>query len=113
MKNIFDDLYQARKTLREIKILRKLSRIPNNLFTTNLLDIILPIEVEEQLNKLEENKYGDETGYDKKPTDVEMTPSLSDNFQIADDSEKSKFGSFNYVFLVMELIESDMKKLLN
>ena len=34
MKNIFIDTYQARKTLREIKILRKLSRIPNNLFTT-------------------------------------------------------------------------------
>jgi male germ cell-associated kinase len=34
MKNIFGDSYQARKTLREIKILRKLSKIPNNLFTT-------------------------------------------------------------------------------
>jgi hypothetical protein len=42
MNNIFIDSYQARKTLREIKILRKLSRIPNNLFTTALLDIILP-----------------------------------------------------------------------
>ena len=34
MNNIFLDPYQARKTLREIKILRKLSRFPNNLFTT-------------------------------------------------------------------------------
>ena len=91
MKNIFDDLYQARKTLREIKILRKLSRIPNNLFTTNLLYIILPVEVEEELNKFEENKYGDETGYDKKKTDVEMTPSISDDFQIASDGDKTNF----------------------
>ena len=45
MKNIFGDSYQARKTLREIKILRKLSRIPNNLFTTTLLDVILPAEM--------------------------------------------------------------------
>ena len=45
IKNIFSDSYQARKTLREIKILRKLSRIPNNLFTTALLDIILPENV--------------------------------------------------------------------
>lgn len=49
MKNIFGDVYQARKTLREIKILRKLSRIPNNLFTTQLLDIILPVEFDEEL----------------------------------------------------------------
>lgn len=49
MKNIFGDVYQARKTLREIKILRKLSRIPNNLFTTSLLDIILPAEFEQEL----------------------------------------------------------------
>jgi serine/threonine protein kinase len=46
MKNIFSDSYQARKTLREIKILRKLSRIPNNLYTTNLKDVILPNEKE-------------------------------------------------------------------
>ena len=45
MKNVFGDSYQARKTLREIKILRKLSRIPNNIFTTALIDIILPAEV--------------------------------------------------------------------
>lgn len=45
MKNTFSDSYQARKTLREIKILRKLSRIPNNLFTTALIDIILPQNV--------------------------------------------------------------------
>ena len=58
MKNIFGDIYQARKTLREIKILRKLSRIPNNLFTTHLIDIILPTEVEEEILKSEEAKNG-------------------------------------------------------
>jgi hypothetical protein len=42
MKNIFSDEYSARKTLREIKILRKLSQVPNNLFTTKLLELILP-----------------------------------------------------------------------
>jgi hypothetical protein len=62
MKNIFGDIYQSRKTLREIKILRKLSRIPNNLFTTHLIDIILPTEVEEEILKSEEAKNGQETG---------------------------------------------------
>jgi serine/threonine protein kinase len=42
MKSIFNDEYSARKTLREIKILRKLSAVPNNLFTTRLVEIILP-----------------------------------------------------------------------
>ena len=41
-----------------------------------------------------------------------MTPQLDDNFQIAG-NEKCQFANFNHVFLVMELIESDMKKLLN
>ena len=59
MKNIFGDSYQARKTLREIKILRKLSRIPNNLFTTGLLDVILPSDMKvpfhaKTLNNIEE-----------------------------------------------------------
>ena len=34
--------YDARKVLREVKILRKLSEIQENVFTVNLLDIILP-----------------------------------------------------------------------
>jgi hypothetical protein len=56
MKNIFLDSYQARKTLREIKILRKLSRIPNNLFTTALIDIILPADMHIDLGKESEEQ---------------------------------------------------------
>jgi uncharacterized protein YrrD len=56
MKGIFNDLYSARKILREIKILRKLSRVPNNLFTSILIDIILPTEVEAAIAKSEEIK---------------------------------------------------------
>ena len=48
MKNIFSDEYSARKTLREIKILRKLSQIPNNLFSTKLYDLILPADLEKK-----------------------------------------------------------------
>ena len=48
MKNIFNDVYQARKVLREITLLRKLSRIPNNIFTSQLYDIILPTGVLEE-----------------------------------------------------------------
>ena len=40
--NIFKDCYIARKTLREIKIMRKLAKMKNNVYTAKLLDIIIP-----------------------------------------------------------------------
>ena len=52
MKNIFSDEYSARKTLREIKILRKLSQVPNNLFTTKLLELILPENLKNKKDSL-------------------------------------------------------------
>jgi len=38
----FQTPYVARKTYREIKILRKLSEMPNNAFVPLLYDVILP-----------------------------------------------------------------------
>lgn len=38
----FDHQYSARKVLREIQILRKLTFMKNNVFTTKLYDIITP-----------------------------------------------------------------------
>lgn len=38
----FDHQYSARKVLREIQILRKLTFMRNNVFTTKLFDIITP-----------------------------------------------------------------------
>ena len=42
IRDCFKDACMARKTYREVKILRKLSSIPKNIFTTRLIDIILP-----------------------------------------------------------------------
>lgn len=42
MKDVNKSSYSLRKLLREIIILRKLSEIENNIFTTKLLDIIIP-----------------------------------------------------------------------
>jgi hypothetical protein len=53
MKNVFEDMYMARKTLREIKILRKLTRIPTNLFATKLLDVILPSAFDEEIRGMD------------------------------------------------------------
>lgn len=38
----FDHQYSARKVLREIQILRKLTFMKNNVFTTKLYDIMTP-----------------------------------------------------------------------
>ena len=42
IKNIFKCVYQARLAYREIFILRKLSEINENIYTTKLIDIIFP-----------------------------------------------------------------------
>jgi len=42
IKNIFKCIYQARLAYREIFILRKLSEIEDNIYTTKLIDIVYP-----------------------------------------------------------------------
>ena len=41
MLNAFKTTYLARKIYREIKIMRKLSEMPNNVFVPELYDVIL------------------------------------------------------------------------
>lgn len=50
----------ARKTFREIRILRKLSMMPQNIFTTKLLDIIMPVEEDSGSNSDVLENEGDE-----------------------------------------------------
>lgn len=45
VKDCFRHSICARKIYREIKILRKLTRLPQNIFTTKLIDIIVPEEL--------------------------------------------------------------------
>lgn len=40
--NIKKDSYRLRQTLRELVILRKLSEVEKNIFTTKLIDVIIP-----------------------------------------------------------------------
>ena len=42
IKNINKNSYAARKVLREIILLRKLSEVKDNIFTVKLLDVFLP-----------------------------------------------------------------------
>lgn len=41
VRNTFNDQYSARKIVREVGILRKLSKMKGNLFTTKLYDVII------------------------------------------------------------------------
>lgn len=43
MNDIQKDSYRLRQILRELIILRKLSEIKNNIFTTKLIDVIIPL----------------------------------------------------------------------
>jgi serine/threonine protein kinase len=42
VKNIFKSFYETKKLLREITILRALSAMDHNVFTSKLIDIVLP-----------------------------------------------------------------------
>ena len=57
--------YGARKVLREIVLLRKLSECPNNIFTVKLLDVIIPPSKEEVIEG--------ESTEDTSPAEVKRT----------------------------------------
>ena len=47
IRNAFKDLYNATKIIGEIEILRKMSAIKDNCFTTHIYDLIIPeIDIE-------------------------------------------------------------------
>ena len=71
MTDLFDDEYNSKRLVSEIQILRKLSDIPNNQFTSKIFDIITP---------------------DFDPDSDELLPCL---------------------FIVMDYVETDLKKVLN
>ena len=44
IKNVFSKPYHCKKVLREISILRRLSKLKSNVYTTKLYDIIIPCQ---------------------------------------------------------------------
>lgn len=44
IQNVFNDIYHCKKVYREIKILRELTKMKSNVFTTKLIDVIVPKE---------------------------------------------------------------------
>ena len=74
LKEPFRNTQTALQTLREIKVLRKLSQVEDNIFTTKLVDIILPPEVHQTCNN-----------------------------DLKEDEKEKDLSKFTHVFLVMEL----------
>ena len=87
IKTFNRDVYSTRKVLRECVILRKLSEIKSNIFTTKLHQIILPEGCEALL-------------------DCESTE--KENKECSEDLLKS----FDHLFLVLDLVETDFKILM-
>ena len=91
IEECFKNTHRARLLLREIVILRKLSEMPGNIFTTRLIDIILPQGcLEEELDT-------------KKTGEIRVE---ADNLQV--DVSKLQF-----IFIVMEFVDTDFQKLMN
>jgi len=97
IKNIFKCVYQARLTYREIFILRKLSEVEENIFTTKLVDLIYPMQFRPQSSAGTET---DEVRPEKSASSSGM-PNIPGIMKIT------------FVFIVMEYVQTDFRKLLN
>ena len=90
--------YGARKILREIVLLRKLSECPNNIFTVKLLDIVLPP------NK--DDDKADESTEDTSPIDIKRTGTNQSNATtISEGVRRARHLSINHIFLVMSHVD--------
>jgi mitogen-activated protein kinase 1/3 len=84
IRNLQQSSYGARKILREITLLRKLSECEENIFTVQLLDLILP------------QAFRAENGQISEAAKRDVTQDLS---------------KLDHIFLVMTLVEQDFKQL--
>lgn len=87
----FKNQYSARMVLREVQILRKLKTLKNNVFTTKIIDILLPIQAYDQTTVTQSGVESDE-----------QTP----------ENQEINLNCLTHIFIVMEYVESDVKKLL-
>ena len=90
--------YGARKVLREIVLLRKLSECPNNIFTVKLLDIVLP--------PLKSDGIEDESTEDTSPSDIKRTGTNQSNATTNSEGiRRARNLSVDDIFLVMSHVD--------
>lgn len=101
MDQINRDNYMARKVLRELIILRKLTELPDNLYTTKILDVIMPYGI------IDKSFSDNSTMATKK--DVKEEESKRDKKKI---DLGINLNNLDHIFIVMDLGETDFKKLM-
>ena len=89
IKDIAKSTYGARKILREIVLLRKLSECPNNIFTVKLLDIILP------------------PSFDMNSSDLMKEPTSAGDKRV----RARNLSNLDHIFLVMSHVDQDIRKI--
>ena len=82
IKSVNRDVYSAKKVLRECIILRKLTQMKSNIYTSKIHEIILPEGLDYQAKNFE-------------PKNIE--------YDLKD---------FDHIFLVLDLVDSDFKNLM-
>jgi mitogen-activated protein kinase 1/3 len=113
MHGCFKSIHRSRMLLRELMILRKLSEMEDNIFTTKLYDIILPKGVVcKDLEATQESSENHTLEFKKKKSDVTNPVAKPEEL----DSEVDvtiNFKNLTYIFIVMEYVDTDFQKLLN
>ena len=95
IKDCFINIHRVRMLLRELMILRKLSEMEDNIFTTKLYDVILPQGVICQ----DSNDLSKQATGDSKIVTNEEAEGLED--------VTINFKNLTHIFIVMEYVDTD------
>ena len=95
IKECFINIHRVRMLLRELMILRKLSEMEDNIFTTKLYDVILPQGVICQ----DSNELSKQATGDSKIVTNEEAEGLED--------VTINFKNLTHIFIVMEYVDTD------
>jgi hypothetical protein len=121
MTNIQKDAYILRKVLRELVILRKLTEIKDNIFTTKVIDVILPeacFSRKRDKTSPEEKVSSDTAETSEKGADnYDINNDINDNNskgkvvpeETKDSKSRCDLRKLTHIFVVMELGENDLK----
>ena len=97
--------YSARQLYREIKIMRKLTELKKNVFTTQIKDVLLPLRA--YVRKEEEDYLPDLLA------DEAYIQDLRQKIECFSDDLLIDLDAITHLFIVMEHVDSDIKKILD
>jgi len=107
IKNPVRCAYHARLVLREISILRKLSKLKDNVFTVKLLDVLLP-----NTFVCPVPEFSTSSGQQSTESTISSCKKIGEDKVIFEDARQAT-PLLSHIILVLEYMQSDMYKLLN